>query len=213
MLWTWCLNYNSDQLQLKTVKGKVTDSSCFYHAIHQMCWVFSSHYDKGHSHLKQHQCACTDTCTHACTHTCIHTYTKTPTQLHTPIPICTHMNVHTHAHALTHTHACSYTHVHMYTHTQERGRSIFLFFISGVDVSVDRCSVTLGQVPGQNFPFSDHEGVAAEFRISRCASGKWSPCVSSSVVGQNFLPCPTLFAPTPTPPHPTLPFDRAQGLW
>ena len=128
MLWTWCLNYNSDQLQLKTVKGKVTDSSCFYHAIHQMCWVFSSHYDKGHSHLKQHHCACTDTCTHACTHTCIHTYTKTPTQLHTPIPICTHMNVHTHAHALTHTHACSYTHVHMYTHTRERKIDLFIFY-------------------------------------------------------------------------------------
>ena len=78
--------------------------------------------------------------THARTPVCTHAYThtQTPAQLHTPIPICTHMNMHTHAHTHIHTHTCSYTHVHMYTHTQERGRSIFLFFISGVDISVDR---------------------------------------------------------------------------
>ncbi|KAL8614667.1 hypothetical protein ACOMHN_051119 [Nucella lapillus] len=40
----------------------------------------------------------------------------------------------------------------------------------GVDVSVEKCVTTLGQVPGQDFPFSDHEGVAAHLKISKSSS-------------------------------------------
>ncbi|KAK7106885.1 putative neutral sphingomyelinase [Littorina saxatilis] len=44
----------------------------------------------------------------------------------------------------------------------------------GTNVSVERCNIALGKVPDQDFPFSDHEGVAAELKISKAAAGRAS---------------------------------------
>ncbi|XP_076466895.1 putative neutral sphingomyelinase [Babylonia areolata] len=45
----------------------------------------------------------------------------------------------------------------------------------GVEVGVERCYVTLGTVPGQDFPFSDHEAVAGEFSIAKSNTGEKDP--------------------------------------
>ena len=42
-------------------------------------------------------------------------------------------------------------------------------YYSGVEVDVTECSVVMGQVPGQSFNFSDHEGVTATLRLENKA--------------------------------------------
>ena len=45
------------------------------------------------------------------------------------------------------------------------------FGLVGFEVKCDRCWLTMRQIPGADYPYSDHEGVAAEFTVRERENG------------------------------------------
>lgn len=57
----------------------------------------------------------------------------------------------------------------MFDHLHLSGQ---VFSYSGVDVVCEKCYLTMRKVPGQDYNYSDHEGVAAEFTIKKNITGE-----------------------------------------
>ena len=45
------------------------------------------------------------------------------------------------------------------------------FGVVGFEVKCDRCWLTMRQIPGADYPYSDHEGVAAELTVRERENG------------------------------------------
>ncbi|XP_071134389.1 putative neutral sphingomyelinase [Mytilus edulis] len=61
----------------------------------------------------------------------------------------------------------------------------------GTSVTVEECNVTMGTIPDRNYPYTDHEGVAAIFNVEKTESSNGTEAIRANTIEGNVNTCLT----------------------